>query len=337
MIELNHILLFLAFISPVSVLLRAARSEAALSWRVSAWIVLTITAVSWIFFRHQAGYIGAGAWLILLFLPAMGLKRVAELAAHHRFAAARRLGKWLLIIHPSADLRRQLEIFDALAKRQERGFVPMSPLPPGVDQRQPWHRLQGTWAVPTIMLLNVIMFAFEGRSAEDPARLLKLGALEPALIIWHHQYWRLVAALFLHYGIIHLLFNMFALYLLGPALERVLGGVRFLFVYLIAGLGSTAGVVLLTRMHLIQPAQLVGASGCVMGVVGGWAGFLLRHQHQPDARARLNSILTIIGVQVLFDISTPQVSMSAHLCGLVTGFALGLLLTRRIPDPLPGA
>jgi rhomboid protease GluP len=90
-------------------------------------------------------------------------------------------------------------------------------------------------------------------------------------------------------------------------------------------------------MHLIQPAQLVGASGCVMGVVGGWAGFLLRHQHQPDARARLNSILTIIGVQVLFDISTPQVSMSAHLCGLVTGFALGLLLTRRIPDPLPGA
>jgi membrane associated rhomboid family serine protease len=290
--------------------------------------------VAWVFVRHQAGYVGAGAWFILLFLPAMGLKRVAELANHHQFAAARRLGTVLQVIHPSTDLRSQLEVFRSLEQRQTQGSIPISPHSYSDNAPREWQRLRGTWAVPIIMLVNVAVFAVEGRSSTDPMRLLQLGALEADLVLIGHQYWRLGTALFLHYGILHLLFNMFALYLLGPTLERVVGGTRFLFFYLVAGLGSSAGVVLLTRLHLVQPGQLVGASGCVMGVVGAWAGFLLRHQHIPDARARLKNILTIIGVQVLFDISTPQVSMSAHLCGLVTGFALGLVLTRRIPDPI---
>jgi rhomboid protease GluP len=78
--------------------------------------------------------------------------------------------------------------------------------------------------------------------------------------------------------------------------------------------------------HVAHPSQLVGASGCVMGVVGALAGFLLRDRHNPATRARLMNILMIIGIQVLFDRFTPQVSMAAHLCGLVTGFALGILL-----------
>jgi rhomboid protease GluP len=96
--------------------------------------------------------------------------------------------------------------------------------------------------------------------------------------------------------------------------------------YLIAGVGSTAGVVLLTAIKIVRPAELVGASGCVMGIVGAWAGFLVRHRHVWQARQRLLNILLIIAIQIVFDISTPQVSTSAHLCGLVTGFAIGLVV-----------
>jgi rhomboid protease GluP len=65
-----------------------------------------------------------------------------------------------------------------------------------------------------------------------------------------------------------------------------------------------------------------------MGIVGTWAGFLLNHRHVWQARQRFLNILLIILIQIAFDVSTPQVSTSAHLCGLVTGFILGLLLPR---------
>jgi len=82
--------------------------------------------------------------------------------------------------------------------------------------------------------------------------------------------------------------------------------------------------VLLTLLKIVRPAELVGASGCIMGIVGAWAGFLLRHRHLWQAKQRLLNILLIIAIQIVFDIFTPEVSTSAHLCGLVTGFLIGL-------------
>jgi membrane associated rhomboid family serine protease len=328
LIDLNHILLFLAIISPLAVLANSLRSGSSTSWRLTSVIVLAVTGISWIFFRHEAGYVGAGSWFALLFLPAVGLKRVAELSSARQFGRARRLVTALQFLHPSQELRQQAELFRTLESRQSQGLI-SAPAPEfsGRGRMFRRNRLYGSWAVVTIIILNVIAFAIEGSSSTDPERLLRLGALDPFRVIWGHEYWRLATALFLHYGILHLLFNLFALYVLGPALERSIGSGKFLFCYLVSGLGSSAGVVLLTLARIVHPAQLVGASGCVMGIVGTWAGFLLRHRHTPGGPARLKNILTIIVVQVLFDISTPQVSMSAHLCGLVTGFFLGLIVT----------
>jgi rhomboid protease GluP len=66
-----------------------------------------------------------------------------------------------------------------------------------------------------------------------------------------------------------------------------------------------------------------------MGIVGTWAGFLVRHRHAPQAKQRLGNVVMIIVIQVAFDLSTPQVSMAAHLCGLIAGFFLGLVLAPR--------
>jgi rhomboid protease GluP len=191
--------------------------------------------------------------------------------------------------------------------------------------------VRGTPVVIAIIVLNVAMFFIEivlGGS-QDPFTLHRLGQLETSGFFINREYWRLLTSLFLHYGLLHLLFNIYALYILGPALERSIGALRFIICYLIAGIGSGFGVVLLHVIGLTPAEEVVGASGSIMGVVGAWAGLLLRHRHVPLARRRLQNIVIIVVIQTLFDISTPQVSMTAHMCGLITGLFLGLVLAPR--------
>ena len=192
--------------------------------------------------------------------------------------------------------------------------------------RQP--RITVSPIVLALIIVNVAVFVLEllAGGSTNPITLHRLGELDTNSVIFGHQYWRLLAALFLHYGPIHIFFNLFALLLLGPALERQIGAFLFAVCYLASGIGSSIAVVLLTKLRLLGPVQLVGASGCIMGIVGTWAGFLLRHRHAPLARQRLRNIFVIVLLQLAFDLVTPRVSMSAHLGGLLTGFLLGLLV-----------
>jgi rhomboid protease GluP len=188
-----------------------------------------------------------------------------------------------------------------------------------------------TAAVLCFIALNVAMFIAEVKLGGSTSALTlhRLGALEPWAVRYGGEYWRMLTSLFLHYGPLHLLFNLYALFVIGPGLEKIIGSVRFAFYYLIAGLGSSAGVLLLKWSDVARPEQLVGASGCVMGIVGAWAGYLLRHRHEPFAGRRLKNIVLIVAIQTAFDLSTPQISMAAHLSGLATGVVLGLLISRK--------
>jgi len=346
MVDLNHIFLFIALVSPLVILARAWRPGGPYrGWRIAALIVLAITGAAWFFFRDQAGYIGGGAWFALLFLPALALRKVTELAARQRYKPARRLATLLQILHPTAELREQVRLFHTLESRRNDGALhpwiqsaSAQEDPPasveaaarlGRDRRH--RRLWSAPAVLVFILLNIAAFLFEISFGDwtAPETLHRLGALEPYAVVMQGEYWRLFTALFLHGGSAHLLFNLFALYVLGPPLERSIGAVRFTACYLISGFGSSAGVVLLSVFGLVHVAQLVGASGCVMGIVGAWAGLLLRHRHAPRAKQRLANITMIVVIQIVFDLSTPQVSMAAHLCGLVTGFVVGLALAPR--------
>jgi membrane associated rhomboid family serine protease len=322
-VDLNHIFLFIAVISPLLVLARAWRPGGIFrSWRIAAIIVLGITGAAWLFFREYAGYVGGGAWFALLFLPAVGLRKASQLAAQGRYESARRLTALLQFLHPTTQLRDQLQLFQSLELRGRAvDQIEIENVPQ--DRRS---RLRNARVVVIFILLNLAAFCVElWRGAmTNPATLHRLGALDFFAVINKGEFWRLFTALFLHYNLLHLVFNLFALYVLGPPLERTIGALRFAMCYMIAGIGSTGGVVLLTLLKIVRPAELVGASGCVMGIVGAWAGFLIRHRHVWQAKQRLLNILLIIAIQIVFDISTPQVSTSAHLCGLVTGFVIGL-------------
>lgn len=335
MVDLNRIFLFIAVISPLLVLARAWRPGGTYQgWRIAALVVLGVTGASWVLFRDQAGYIGAAAWFGFLFLPAVGLRKVEELAARRRYKLAAQLASALQFLHPTAELREQIAYFRLLQSHQSSS-TPTIPRDSALQDRH--LHVRRARAVFAFILLNIGAFLFEISAGDwrDPVVLHQLGALEPYAVIVEGEYWRLFTALFLHGGYTHLLFNLFALYVLGPPLERAIGAMRFAACYLISGFGSSAGVVLLTLLGLIHTVQLVGASGCVMGIVGGLAGFLIRHRHTPNATQRLANIAVIVAIQVAFDLSTPQVSMAAHLCGLITGFVVVLVITPRTPRHQP--
>jgi membrane associated rhomboid family serine protease len=329
-LNLNHILLFLAIVSPLLVLARGWRpSEPYHGWRFAAMVVLAVTAVVWLFWPDASGYIGGAAWFLLLFLPAIGLRKVTQFAAQGDYESAGKLGAALQILHPTAELREQVRLFRHL--KSNAGHLRAFNSVPADHNIAPstWRsQLRSAPAVLILILANVLVYLFEISVGEwnDPEVLHRIGALEPAAVVAQGEYWRLFTALFLHGGFLHLGFNLFALYVLGPPLERSIGTIRFLACYLISGLASSAGVVALNEIGLVHVAQLIGASGCIMGVVGAWAGFLLRHHHTPFAKERLGNIVLIVVIQIAFDVSTPEVSMSAHMCGLVAGFFLGLIL-----------
>ena len=326
----NHILLFVAVVSPLLVLARGWRPSAPYhGWRVAALVVLAVTAVAWLLWRHVSGYVGGAAWFLLLFLPAIGLRKITQLAAQGDYESAGRLGAALQILHPSAELREQVRLFRQLKSNAPRSRAcSLNPSDQDVPRSTRHTQLRSAPAVLVLIVANVLTFLLEISVGDwnDPEVLHRIGALEPDAVIGQGEYWRLFTALFLHAGFLHLGFNLFALYVLGPPLERTIGTLRFTACYLLSGLASGAGVVALDKVGLVQVDQLIGASGCVMGVVGAWAGFLLRHHHAPFAKQRLANIGLIVVIQIAFDLSTPQVSMAAHMCGLVAGFFLGLML-----------
>ena len=104
--DLNHIFLFVAVISPLLVLARAWRPGGIFrGWRVAAIVVLAITGIAWFLNRAMAGYVGGGAWFVLLFLPAVGLRKASQFAEHGRYESALRLTRAPSMApsnHPSA-------------------------------------------------------------------------------------------------------------------------------------------------------------------------------------------------------------------------------------------
>lgn len=130
------------------------------------------------------------------------------------------------------------------------------------------------------------------------------------------QWYRLVTAMFLHYGVVHLLLNMWALWVLGRTLEAVLGPLRFLALYLLAGLGGNVAVYLFSAPN--RPSA--GASTAIFGLFA--AIFVIMRRLGRDTSA----IVPILVINLIFTFTVPGISIAGHLGGLVTGALMALVL-----------
>ncbi len=133
------------------------------------------------------------------------------------------------------------------------------------------------------------------------------------------EWWRIITSGFLHYGVLHLAFNTFALYMLGRLLESAIGAPRFAGIYFASLFCGSFGA-----LFLDPHAATVGASGAVFGVFG--ASFVVLRDRGFDQVA--SQVGLLIGVNLVFSFTVGSISVGGHLGGLAGGALLGALITR---------
>ncbi|HEX6810983.1 MAG TPA: rhomboid family intramembrane serine protease [Planctomycetota bacterium] len=154
-------------------------------------------------------------------------------------------------------------------------------------------------------------------------KLDRYGWLMPTLAA-DGEAWRMLSCAFLHGGIVHLAFNFMMLLGLGPALERSLGSVRFALLYVVSSLGASIAVCLL--YHPWQP--VIGGSGALFGMMGALVALNMRSGRHLFSFLDFEGPRRVIGmivVNLLIGLLFPFVSNTAHVAGLVTGFAFTFL------------
>lgn len=133
------------------------------------------------------------------------------------------------------------------------------------------------------------------------------------------QWWRLISAAFLHGGIFHIAFNMYALYWLGPALENVLGKTKFVALYLLAALGGNVASYYFSDIATVS----VGASGAIFGLMT--ATIVIGR----ELRADTSQLMTLLAINVVIGFLNPAIDWRAHLGGALVGAALAYAQTSR--------
>jgi len=205
----------------------------------------------------------------------------------------------------------------------------------GADLRRAARPTLGQWlqsATVVLIAMNVVVYAVmvaRGVSWISPTAESVLGwGADYGPLTLHGQWWRMIVSTFLHFGIIHIAFNMFVLLNIGLFMERLAGRLRFVVLYLVCGLGGSAA-----SLAWHPSTVSAGASGAIFGLYGALLGFLLRHRGSiaPEALAsQRKAALAFIAYNVLYGLR-PGVDMAAHLGGLAAGFVLGLFLIEWAP------
>jgi rhomboid protease GluP len=168
--------------------------------------------------------------------------------------------------------------------------------------------------------------------------LVDAGALVPALVRGNGEYWRVVTGAFLHGGVLHILVNMYSLYVLGQFVEVIAGARQMTIIYSVSLVASGLAVVYLSSPYDVT----VGASGAIFGLFGALfaIGFKLGRPGMQLVRANIG----ILVLNLFITFAVPGIAMWAHVGGLIAGFIVTYLIftppalrravvPRATPDP----
>ena len=197
----------------------------------------------------------------------------------------------------------------------------------GYDGQQPVRRSVPvvTWILLAANILFFLYLEWQG-STEDSYFMVAHGTMVPALVVEWKEYYRVLTAFFMHFGIHHLFNNMLLLWYLGSRLEKYLGHIKFGLTYLACGLGGN--LISLVFYLLTEPyTNTAGASGAVFGIVGAMLWIVLRHRGRlADLTTR--QLMLMIVFTLYNGFSSSGINNAAHIGGLVLGFLLGMLFYR---------
>lgn len=187
---------------------------------------------------------------------------------------------------------------------------------------------------PWIIYVNTAVFAAFVLLTQQilwfPPQALALYGGNFAPLTTDGQWWRLVTSVFMHGGLLHLVFNALVLANVGLMLEPLLGKAQLLLIYLVTGVVAS-----FTSVIFSSGAVSVGASGAIFGLYGFFLALLFSNLFRSEVRqAFLRGTIVFIGINLVLGFTMSMIDNAAHIGGLVTGAVLGViwipLLRRRV-------
>lgn len=216
---------------------------------------------------------------------------------------------WLIILtFCRVDLRK-------LAKFNKKQKEPFS----WENFLQNYRWIKNLWATSILIVLNLFVFIFmylTDINFNNSEELMAWGAASDGRVK-EGEWWRLITSIFLHGGLIHLIYNLIILSFLGYLTESILGSKKFLIFYLLCGLSASL-ISLIFKSNYIE----VGASGAIFGLCGIYLGLTLIRYIDRNFLAVIISIFFLLNI--LFSFKS-GISMSAHLGGFISGIILSIL------------
>lgn len=183
-------------------------------------------------------------------------------------------------------------------------------------------RASGAPATKTFIALAVVFFTLTGFGQSGDWIFETLAQWN--LAVAAGEWWRIFTPILLHASITHILFNMWALWVLGPQIERGVGTWPFVSLFLAA-----AGVGGAFAFYLGDPLDVaVGASGAIFGLFGVWLNWAMHRRNTMQGRAMLRQIGILLLINAAIPFLVPNISWQAHLGGLIAGFAIGEIWSR---------
>jgi rhomboid protease GluP len=188
------------------------------------------------------------------------------------------------------------------------------------------------WPWMTLALMSVLVGVFVQEipgGSESTENLERMGAMVVPLTGVPGEWKNAFTAGFLHFGPVHLALNLVGLLFLGRLVERAWGSLGLLFLFLLCNVTSAALLPWLTFHPPDESSVFAGASGGIMGLLGGLWGQLLvgrLKRKTPMLRSQFRTASTVVVAQCVCDVMTPQVSMTCHLIGFVTGVLVGIVV-----------
>ncbi len=198
-----------------------------------------------------------------------------------------------------------------------------------MDSERDWRSLPAaTVLLAAVNLLIFIVLELFG-STEDSYFMFTHGALYAPSVLEEGEYFRLISAMFLHFGAAHLMNNLLMLVVIGQRLERAAGKIRFVLIYMLSGAGANLFTVWFYQFIGIE-AISAGASGAILGITGGLFAWIVKSHGKIEGIGK-RQMLILTGLTVYSGFVSSSTNNAAHISGLLFGFLLGCVLYHRNP------
>ena len=189
------------------------------------------------------------------------------------------------------------------------------------EKREKFMKLRKPFITYSLIVINIILFVLMyifGSGSEDVNTLIDFGA-NYVTLTKSGEYIRLLTSAFLHIGVMHLIFNMYSLAVVGTQIEYFYGKIKYIIIYLFSALMGSLFTVALSSDNVVS----AGASGAIFGLLGSLLYFGFNYRGQIG-NALINQIVPVVVINLLIGFTVPGIGIMAHIGGLIGGYLISM-------------